>query len=151
MGGAGPRKKDQKRLVLVHHHCMSRPLQFTVDRSTKVTLAEQIRKGIADAIDKGLLVPGARLPSWRDLAAQLGVARGTIRTAYERLADAQLIVSSSPGGTRVAERPATPKSLEVLGNSSSFLKGLYREFSKPPAIFQMGMPDQESFPYKLIS
>jgi GntR family transcriptional regulator / MocR family aminotransferase len=49
-------------------------------------------RGIADAIDNGLLVPGARLPSWRDLAAQLGVARGTVRTAYERLAAAQLIV-----------------------------------------------------------
>lgn len=43
-------------------------------------MAEQIRRGITDAIDKGLLVPGARLPSWRDLAAQLGVARGTVRT-----------------------------------------------------------------------
>jgi GntR family transcriptional regulator/MocR family aminotransferase len=88
---------------------MARHLPFTIDRSAKVTLAEQIRKGITAAIDKGLLVPGARLPSWRDLAAQLGVARGTVRTAYERLTDAQLIISSTPGGTRVAERPAMPK------------------------------------------
>src|SRR5215475_692365 len=133
MGGAGPRKKDQKRLVLVHHHCMSRPLQFTVDRSTKVTLAEQIRKAIADAIDKGLLVPGARLPSWRDLAAQLGVARGTVRTAYERLVDAQLIVSSTPGGTRVAAQPVIPMQVDVLANKRSFIPGVYREFSAAPA------------------
>src|ERR1700744_3377650 len=117
---------------------MASRLPFTIDRSAKVTLAEQIRKGIADAIDKGLLVPGARLPSWRDLAAQLGVARGTVRTAYERLIDAQLIISSTPGGTRVAQRPARPRQLNASGNRSSFIANVYREFSAPPAIFQMG-------------
>src|ERR1700744_1034830 len=117
---------------------MASRLPFTIDRSAKVTLAEQIRKGIADAIDKGLLVPGGRLPSWRDLAAQLGVARGTVRTAYERLIDAQLIVSSTPGGTRVTERPVIPKQVDALGNRRSFIAGVYREFSAAPAIFQMG-------------
>jgi hypothetical protein len=34
---------------------MARHFPFTIDRSAKVTLAEQIRKGIADAIDNGLL------------------------------------------------------------------------------------------------
>jgi GntR family transcriptional regulator / MocR family aminotransferase len=130
---------------------MASHLPFTIDRSAKVTLAEQIRKGIAEAIDKGLLVPGARLPSWRDLAAQLGVARGTVRTAYERLNDAQLIVSSTPGGTRVAERPVIPRQADVLGNRRSFIAGVYREFSAAPAIFQMGVPAQDCFPYKLIS
>src|ERR1700756_4491522 len=100
---------------------MARHLPFTIDRSAKVTLAEQIRKGITDAIDKGLLVPGARLPSWRDLAAQLGVARGTVRSAYERLADAQLIVSSTSGGTRVAARSAVPRQVDLQGNRHSFL------------------------------
>src|SRR5258708_38806230 len=131
MAGRWAKKKDQKRSALVHHQGMARPLPFTSDRSAKVTLAEQIRRGITDAIDKGLLVPGARLPSWRDLAAQLGVARGTVRTAYERLTDAQLIVSSSPGGTRVAERPALPKQVDMPVNRSAFISGVYREFSAP--------------------
>ena len=43
------------------------------------------------------------MPSWRDLAAQLGIARGTVRVAYERLADEQLIVACGPAGTFVAE------------------------------------------------
>src|SRR6202012_4241289 len=125
---------------------MASRLPFTIDRSAKVTLAEQIRKGIADAIEKGVLVPGARLPSWRDLAAQLGVARGTVRTAYERLIDAQLIVASTPGGTRVAERPVMPRPVDVLENKSSFIRGVYREFSTAPAIFQMGVPGQSQLP-----
>jgi GntR family transcriptional regulator/MocR family aminotransferase len=130
---------------------MARHLTFTINRSAKVTLAEQIRRGITDAIEKGVLVPGARLPSWRDLAAQLGVARGTVRTAYERLIDAQLIVSSTPGGTRVAERPVMPRPVDVQGNRRSFIPGVYREFSTAPGIFQMGVPAQDSFPDKLIS
>jgi GntR family transcriptional regulator/MocR family aminotransferase len=55
---------------------MAKPLNLKVDRSGKTTLAEQIRSEIATAIESGVLEPGARLPSWQDLAAQLGVARG---------------------------------------------------------------------------
>jgi GntR family transcriptional regulator / MocR family aminotransferase len=117
MTGCWAKKKDQKRSVLVHHRGMAKFLPFTIDRSAKATLAEQIRRGITGAIEKGLLIPDARLPSWRDLAAQLGVA-GTVRTAYERLADAQLIVSSTRGGTRVAERPAMSRHVDVTGNRS---------------------------------
>ena len=54
---------------------MTKPLNLNVDRSAKTPLAEQIRRGIATAIESGVLEPGARLPSWQDLAAQLGVAR----------------------------------------------------------------------------
>jgi hypothetical protein len=51
--------------------------------------------------------PGARLPSWLDLAAQLGVARGTVRSAYEKLSVAQLIVASRATGTHVTDRLST--------------------------------------------
>lgn len=70
-------------------------LNLTLERASKTSLSEQIRLGIIGAIDNGIVVPGARLSSWADLATQLGVARGTVRTAYERLTDAQLVVSLS--------------------------------------------------------
>ena len=66
-------------------------LQIHLDRSAKIPLAEQIRMSIARAIQSGMLAPGARLPSWLDLAAQLGVARGTVQSAYERLSDSRMI------------------------------------------------------------
>jgi GntR family transcriptional regulator/MocR family aminotransferase len=91
MAGRWAKRKDQNRSVLVHHHDIASHLPYTIDRSTEVTLAEQIRKGIANAIHKGLLVPGARLPSWRDLAVQHGVARHTDAKGYERLADARTL------------------------------------------------------------
>ena len=55
---------------------MTKPLQLELDRSAKTPLADQICSGISAAIGSGVLATGARLPSWQDLAAQLGVARG---------------------------------------------------------------------------
>lgn len=130
---------------------MATLLPVELDRSDKTPLSEQIRKGIATAIRTGVLVPGARLPSWRDLAAQLGVARGTVRVAYEGLLYDQLIVSSRSAGTHVATgSPATMPPDTPL--DSGLLREMFRgDFSSGPAIFQMGVPDQGCFPAKLFA
>jgi GntR family transcriptional regulator/MocR family aminotransferase len=57
------------------------PLPFSIDLSAKVLLSSQIYTGLCNAIHQGALAQGARLPSWRDLAGQLGVSRGTVRVA----------------------------------------------------------------------
>ena len=129
---------------------MAKPLQLELDRSAKTPLAEQIRRGIATAIERGVLAPGARLPSWLDLAAQLGVARGTVRLAYERLSDDQLIIASRATGTRVADRPPKIVGEDEQPDPGSFMR-MYRELMAGPAIFQMGVPAQESLPAKLFS
>src|ERR1700745_3906994 len=95
-------------------------LQLELDRRAKTPLAEQIRNGISNAIESGVLASGARLPSWQDLAAQLGVARGTVRSAYEKLAAAQLIEASRATGTRVAQRPRASVKSEQPPESGSF-------------------------------
>src|SRR5580692_6335900 len=82
---------------------MPKLLQLELDRRAKTPLAEQIRNGIRNAIETGVLPTGARLPSWQDLAAQLGVARGTVKGAYDGLIDEQLIVAFGAAGTRVAD------------------------------------------------
>jgi len=103
----------------VYQRGMTKPLNLQLDRSANTPLAEQIRKGVTAAIEGGVLAPGARLPSWQDLAAQLGVARGTVRSAYEKLSAAQLIVASRATGTRVADRPhITDASSHLLAPST---------------------------------
>ncbi|MGO4843876.1 GntR family transcriptional regulator, partial [Rhizobiaceae sp. 2RAB30] len=77
----------------------------------------------------GVLEPGARLPSWQDLAAQLGVARGTVRTAYEKLAAAQLIDASRANGTRVAKRPRAIARSEPALDEGSFM-WIYQEMTQ---------------------
>jgi GntR family transcriptional regulator / MocR family aminotransferase len=129
---------------------MTKPLQLELDRSAKTPLADQICSGISAAIGSGVLATGARLPSWQDLAAQLGVARGTVRVAYEKLSAAQLIVASRATGTRVAERPSAAARPDQPPDRGSFME-TYREMNAGPAIFQMGVPAQETFPAKLLA
>ncbi|MDC3955529.1 PLP-dependent aminotransferase family protein [Polyangium jinanense] len=54
------------------------------------------------AILEGRLRPGARLPSTRDLAEQLGVARGTVVAAFGQLAAEGYIVGRHGSGTFVS-------------------------------------------------
>ncbi len=129
---------------------VNKRLNLNVDRSAKAPLSEQIRKALAKAIEDGVLEPGARLPSWQDLAAQLGVARGTVRTAYEKLAAAQLIEASRATGTHVAQRPRAATKSELPPDVGSFLEN-YLEMTQGPAFFQMGVPATETFPATLFA
>lgn len=129
---------------------MESPLRLLLDRSLKGTLSEQIHDGIAAAIDAGVLRPGARLPSWLDLASQLGVARGTVKAAYDRLSDEQRIVASRSHGTRVAAHRVTAPSLAEIPGTDAF-SVMYRGFASRPAIFQMGIPASEFLPVALLA
>ena len=147
-------------------------LEIQLDRSARTHLTEQIRLGVLAAIRSGALAPGARLPSWLALAAQLGVARGTVKAAYERLSDEQVLVASRPGGTRVAEHPARAGVLVVSSRSggtrvadrptlpsrgsrpvepTSAVREMYGDFSTAPAVFQMGVPASDCFPTRLFA
>nr|WP_235610753.1 PLP-dependent aminotransferase family protein [Bordetella sp. H567] len=105
---------------------------------------------ISRAIESGLLAPGTRLPSWLDLAAQLGVARGTVQAAYERLSDAQMIETFRAGGTRVAPRPRTAGGQPEAPRLGAFMQS-YQEMNAGPAIFQLGIPAFEGLPEKLFA
>lgn len=126
---------------------MTDRLRLELSRQAKAPLSEQISSGIAAAIRAGQLKPGARLPSWRDLAAQLGVARGTVKAAYERLIDDRLIVSSGPAGTRVSPEPPR-QDLSEDDIAQAALAGFFADFAQPPKLFQLGVPAQDAFPFK---
>ena len=65
-------------------------------------LCERLRAQIAD----GTLAGGARLPSTRGLAAELGVSRTTVTAAYEQLAAEGYLVTAAGRAARVAVRAA---------------------------------------------
>ena len=56
-----------------------------IDRRARAPLHRQIYDGYRKAILAGLLRPGQRLPSTRALAAELGVSRLPVLSAYEQL------------------------------------------------------------------
>jgi GntR family transcriptional regulator/MocR family aminotransferase len=125
-------------------------LSIGLDRARKTPLAIQIYAAIREAIESGKLPAHAKLPSWRDLAAQLGVSRGTVRLAYERLIEEQLAIGMGAAGTRVSERPALSTARSWTPTPTPMLD-LFHDFGNVPLAFQMGVPGQDLFPYKLWS
>ncbi len=61
-----------------------------------------VESALRRAIRDGQLTAGVRLPSSRDLAAQLGVARGTVTSAYGQLTAEGYLVARRGSGTTVA-------------------------------------------------
>jgi GntR family transcriptional regulator/MocR family aminotransferase len=125
-------------------------LSITLDRAKKTPLATQIYATIREAIESGQIPPHTKLPSWRDLAAQLGVSRGTVRLAYERLIDEQLALGLGAAGTRVSARPSVSAASRWSPDGSP-MPEIYADFGTMPFVFQMGVPAQDEFPGKLWS
>ncbi|MGL5947685.1 MAG: PLP-dependent aminotransferase family protein [Aeromonas sp.] len=122
---------------------------ITLENQSKLSLVEQIVQAIRQAIYQGQIYPGARLPSWRDLSAQLGVARGTVRAAYERLTDEQLICAQGAAGTFVHYRQLAQTG-PAIDKLRTPLPTIYRPpFSAMPLPFQIGVPAQAHFPHTL--
>lgn len=94
---------------------------------TKSTL---VVEAIAQKIRSGELCPGDRLPSERELAAQLGVSRPAVREALAALQFAGLLESRVGDGTYVTFRLTQPielllsKAQEILQTSQSPLEVL---------------------------
>ena len=80
---------------------------ISVDLDSATPAYEQIRAQVSALIALGALEPGSRLPTVPRLAADLGIAAGTVARAYRELEQAGLIVTRRRNGTVVAGTPAT--------------------------------------------
>src|SRR3989441_4994313 len=83
--------------------------------------AAQVVAHVRRLIDHGALGPGARLPPERDLAAQVGVSRPTVRAGLRTLAALGVVRSRRGSGTYIPEGPPT-FGAEALG----FLAALHK-------------------------
>jgi DNA-binding transcriptional regulator YhcF (GntR family) len=94
--------------------------ELRIDRASDVPVYRQIVEQIAAAIRAGALKPGDRLPTERDLAAQLDIARGTITKAYDGLARSGIIdVTRGRGAFVSAQQDVVPagrkeKAVEII-------------------------------------
>ena len=73
-----------------------------VDSEDPTPVYEQIRGQIAVMVAAGILTPGSRLPTIRQLAADLGLAKGTVAKAYESLLRDGIARSEGRSGTVIA-------------------------------------------------
>ena len=76
-----------------------------VDTASAVPVFEQIRAQIERLIASGQLAAGTTLPPIRQLAKDLGLARGTVNKVYDMLARDGLVQTSGRHGTIVLDAP----------------------------------------------
>ncbi|WP_445263084.1 GntR family transcriptional regulator [Pseudokineococcus sp. 1T1Z-3] len=77
---------------------------LSVDPASPVPPYEQLRGQVVAAVEAGELAPGERLPPVRRLAADLGVAPGTVARTYKELEADGVVETRGRGGTVVAAR-----------------------------------------------
>jgi DNA-binding FadR family transcriptional regulator len=78
-----------------------------VSRKKPESLTRQIREQLSALIESGALAAGSFLPSERELANSLEVARNVVRGAYEQLMSAGRIQSEGRKGRRVGPKKST--------------------------------------------
>ena len=76
-----------------------------IDPGSMIPPYEQLRAQIAELVLAGTLAPGSRLPAVRQLAADLGVAPGTIARAYRELERGGVLATKGRHGTFVTDTP----------------------------------------------
>jgi DNA-binding GntR family transcriptional regulator len=84
-----------------------------VSRKKPESLTSQIREQLHSLIDSGAWAAGTLLPSERDLANNLKVARNVVRGAYESLVKAGKVKSEGRRGRRVQSAGARKKTTKT--------------------------------------
>ncbi|GCE24254.1 MocR-like pyridoxine biosynthesis transcription factor PdxR [Dictyobacter kobayashii] len=152
----------------------TRKPEITLDQNASAPLYKQLYERLRAAILEGQLEAGARLPSTRTLASEMGISRNTTALAYEQLLLEGYIESKVGDGTRVARlqpeqllqiskgtkkshttRQPTPRPT-VLGRRGQLLANLswpddYRDTraNAEKTTFSIGQPDVTYFPYDI--
>src|ERR1700729_3702120 len=115
-----------------------------------VPVYREVYQRIRSEILSGRLIAGARLPSSRPLAAELGVARGTVVTAFQMLAGEGYTSRAGARGTVV--NVALPRVRKLAPTEELVETGEHRGTARAPQtalLFQVGLPALDVFARKL--
>lgn len=133
-------------------------MHLQIQHNTDLPLYRQLMEQIRALIHSGALSPGDRLPTVRQLAAELGLTRLTVHAAYAELQAQGLIESFVGRGTFVAARPL-PGQWQVSSLPQPpapwHVEGLLAEMegqtSAPLLNFAQAHPAPEAFPTRELS
>ncbi|MEV8531281.1 PLP-dependent aminotransferase family protein [Streptomyces sp. NPDC051211] len=104
-----------------------------------------LTRALREAVRSGRLPGGTRLPPYRALAADLGIARGAVADAYAELVAEGWFTARQGSGTRVAEglaRPEADSPRRPPGAAETTAPGA----GQPRFDLAQGKPDPASFP-----
>lgn len=76
--------------------------RIEVDRSSPVPMYFQISRQLEEAVDRGDLVPGERLPNEIEFAESLAISRPTMRQALDHLVEKGMLTRKRGVGTQVS-------------------------------------------------
>jgi GntR family transcriptional regulator len=79
-----------------------------IDPRSSKPVYQQVVEGVKEAVAKGLLAPGDRMPSVRELAAQLTLNHNTVAKAYQELERERVIEVERGRGTFIAASSPRP-------------------------------------------
>ena len=82
-------------------------LNFQINPELDIPIYQQLVDTIRTAVKKGDLVPNEQLPTVQELSEKLGIARGTIKRAYDELEHAGIVEKAQGRGTFVCYQPAS--------------------------------------------
>ncbi|WP_274557676.1 PLP-dependent aminotransferase family protein [Streptomyces spiramyceticus] len=113
-------------------------LHLELERSGPGSRRAALMRALREAVRSGRLAPGTRLPPYRSLAADLGLARNTVADAYAELVAEGWLTARQGSGTRVAQRaaPATPAQRSRTPARAA----------RPAYDLVQGKPDPSAFP-----
>ena len=138
-----------------HTVAMRAELLIPLDRQGSLSLQEQVRKGIVQAVAAGDLALGARAPSSRALAVKLGVSRNTVLLAYQQLTAEGFLVGRERSGLFISpevstQRPGAGGVAGVRTEPRSMSLGSRLKGPKPAAGERRAPPDWARYPFPLI-
>ncbi|MFF0184299.1 PLP-dependent aminotransferase family protein [Streptomyces sp. NPDC005244] len=115
-----------------------------------------LTRALREAVRSGRLAPGTRLPPYRSLAADLGIARNTVADAYAELVAEGRLTARQGSGTRVAAGVTFPPGRrrrdlaapvpEKAASHASGSRHTASHASGSPHDLRQGTPDASSFP-----
>jgi DNA-binding GntR family transcriptional regulator len=106
-------------LVLEGVKKVATKLNVRVNRKRPESMTRQIREQLDQLIEAGTLAAGTLLPSERELANTLKVARNVVRGAYEQLMDAGKLRSEGRRGRSVSRGGSGGGTKKKAGGKSS--------------------------------
>jgi GntR family transcriptional repressor for pyruvate dehydrogenase complex len=115
--------------------------------------SEQVVAHIRKLIERGLVRPGDKLPAERDLAAQIGVSRPTVRVGLRALAAMGIVQSRHGSGTYIPDGPPAlgSESLSLLAALHGFTREEMYEARRILEVAAAGMAAERATPEQLAT
>jgi GntR family transcriptional regulator len=116
-------------------------LKFFIDYESGVPLYKQIMRQIEKGLARGVVQPGMKLPTVREVAWELKINPNTVARAYRELETEGIIKSIQGKGTFISAELAISKQGEVRLRAHTLVKDLARQLVQEAD--QLNIPPEE--------